>query len=155
MIKRQIRIQRMNRVLHEYLAAETAARWLARETDANPSFGDMHGWPAKGGIDFVANLQATYIIRIYAEFEACLRDYWQTFRKRNTRPQMYQLVNDAIPTVMFPQDIIDMADQLREYRNFLVHDNVDNPTEAVQAFSVQDAKKHLCAYTAFLDPAWI
>ena len=66
---------------------------------------------------------------------------------------MVQLLNEAIPTQSFPQDTIDLADEVREYRNFLVHDIEDNPSSDV-TFTVQEAKKRFCAYTALLDPAW-
>src|SRR6266446_4359576 len=121
MIKRQLRIQRINAVLQEYLAASTAAELLSAQTEADPSYGSSKGWEPRAGDAFVAKLEATYIIRIFAEFEVGLRDYWLTYRKKDTRPKMYQLLNESIPTQHFPQDYIDKADDVREYRNFLVH----------------------------------
>jgi hypothetical protein len=154
MIKRQLRIQRINNVFQEYLAASTAAELLVAETKPNPSYGSSKGWDPKAGDAFVANLEATYLIRIYAEFEAGLRDYWLTYRKKDTQPMMYQLLNQAIPTQHFTQDCIDRADEVREYRNFLVHDIEGEPNDDRKSFTVRDAKKHLCAYIACLDVAW-
>jgi hypothetical protein len=153
MIKRQQRIGRITAVLQEYRAATTAAGLLTAQTQPNPGYGYTQRWEPKAGIDYVNNLEGTYIIRIYAEFEAGLRDYWLTFRKKDTRPKMFQLINEAIPTQHFPQDTIDKADEVREYRNSLVHDIEDEPGEDVVTFTVQEAKKHLCAYVACLDPA--
>lgn len=154
MIKRQLRIQRINAVHQEYLAAQTAANLLGDEMQQDPGYGRSHGWAPKAGDDYLDNLEATYIIRLYAEFEAGLRDYWLTFRKKDSHPKMFQLLNESIPTQQFPQDVVDRADEVREYRNFLVHDIEDEPGEDIVTFSVQAAKKHLCAYTAHLDPAW-
>ncbi len=131
MIKRQQRIARIAAVLQEYFAAKTASDLLTAQTTANPSFGRDHGWEPRAGTAFTSNLEATYIIRIYAEFEAALRDYWLTYRGRDTRPKMYQLVNEAIPDEAFSQDIIDNADDVREFRNFLVHDSEDEPGEDI------------------------
>ena len=153
MIKRQLRIERINAVLQEYLAANTAAGLLISQTQPDPSYGYTRGWEPKAGSAFVKNLEATYIIRIYAEFEAGLRDYWLTYWKQTTRPKMFQLINHAIPTQHFPRDTIDNADGVREYRNFLVHDIEDEPGEDI-VVTVQEAKKHLCAYIACFDPAW-
>jgi len=153
MMKRQLRIERINAVVQEYLAAHTAAELLKEQTRSDPSYGVKRGWKPRGGIDFVSNLEATYIIRIYAEFEAGLRDYWLTFRRKNTRPTMNQLLNESIPIRNFTQDIIDCADEVREYRNFLVHDIEDNPSDDT-TFTVLEAKKHLCTYTSRLDAAW-
>src|SRR5439155_7570710 len=121
MIKRQQRIARITAVLQEYLTAKTASDLLTAQSDANPSYGRDHGWEPRAGEAFTDNLEATYIIRIYAEFEAALRDYWLTYRKQTTRPKMYQLVNEAIPDRGFSQDIIDNADDVREFRNYLVY----------------------------------
>lgn len=154
MIKRQRRIERITAVLQEYLAAKSASALLAAQTDANPSYGHDHGWEPRAGVAFADNLPATYIIRIYAEFEASLRDYWLTYRKRTTRPNMDQLVNRSIPDQSFSQDVIDGADDVREFRNFLVHDNVDESGEGRITFSVEQAKTVLCTYLARLDPAW-
>ena len=103
---------------------------------------------------FRDNLQATYIIRIYAEFEAALRDYWLTYLKRSTRPGMYDLVNHAIPNQSFSQVVIDNADDVRRYRNFLLHDVEDEVGVHVGSFTVQEARSRLCAYLARLDASW-
>jgi hypothetical protein len=154
MIKRQQRIGRITAVLQEFFAARTASDLLTAQTNANPSYGDAHGWEPRAGTAFAENLEATYIIRIYAEFEAALRDYWRTYRGRDTHPTMYQLVNEAIPDEAFSLDVIDNADDVREYRNFLVHDSEDEPGEDIVTFTVPRAKSHLCAYLGRLDPAW-
>ena len=66
---------------------------------------------------------------------------------------MNQLLNESIPIRDFTQDIIDRADDVREYRNFLVHDIEENPSDDM-TFTVLEAKKHLCTYTSRLDAAW-
>jgi hypothetical protein len=112
MIKRQQRLQRIANVAREFLAARTAADWLRSCQEADPSFGDQHGWEPKAGIDFCENMEATYIVRMYAEFEAGLRDYWKTHRKQTSHPKMVQLVRQLIPNQQFSQDIIDDADDV-------------------------------------------
>lgn len=154
MIKRQRRIERIDAVLQEYLAARTASGLLAAKIAADPGFGRASGWSPRAGSAFTTNLEATYVIRIYAEFEAALRDYWLTFRKQTTRPKMFQLVNEAIPTQYFPKDVVDKADDVRLFRNHLVHDVEDEAGDGVVLFSVEQAKSHSCAYVAHLDPRW-
>ncbi len=141
-------------VFQEYLAAKTAAGWLDGQMDANPNFGHPYGWNAKGGQDFVHNSEATYIIRIYAEFEAGLRDYWATYRGRGTRPDMVSLIRHAVPTEAFSQDCIDDADDVRIYRNFLVHDMEEEPPIDMVKFTVLEAKTKLCEYFFRLNPRW-
>jgi hypothetical protein len=154
MNKRQGRIERIGAVLHEYLAAKTASGLLTVQTAADSGFGYEHGWEPKAGTAFTRNLEATCIIRIYAEFEAALRDYWLTYRKQLTRPKMFQLLNQAIPDQQFSQEVVENADDVRLYRNFLVHDIEDEPGDDMAAFTVPQAKSHLCSYLARLDPNW-
>jgi len=154
MIERQQRIAWIEAVLEEYLAASTAADLLAARTKIDPSFGNRHGWTARAGVAFAENLEATYIIRIYTEFEAALRDYWLRFLKKLTRPKMFQLVNEAIPDQRFSVDVVDHADEIRVYRNYLVHDNEDEAGGKIVPFSVQESKSRLCAYLGCLNPRW-
>lgn len=154
MIKRQQRIARIAAVLEEYFAARTASDLLTERTDANPGYGLEHGWKAAAGKAFADNLATTYIVRIFAEFEAALRDYWATYRKKKTQPRTFELVNRAIPGPSFSRDIVDDADAVREFRNRLVHDLEDEPGNGGGAFTVQEAKSRLCAYLGRLDPAW-
>lgn len=154
MIKRQLRIARIASVAEEYRAARTAAGLLDERTKADPNYGEQFGWRQRAGRDFEDKLEATYIIRIYAEFEAALRSFWATYRRQQTHPAMVQLVNAAIPNQRFPQDVVDNADDLRVYRNFLVHDTEDEPPADMVTFNVAEAKKHTCAYIACFDAEW-
>jgi hypothetical protein len=149
--KQQHRIQRIADVVQEYLAAQTAADWLAARTAEDPSFGRKHGWEPKGGHAFLQNLESTYLVRMYAEFEAGLRDYWASYLGRDTQPPMVQLLRHAIPTQAFSRDCIDNADDVRKYRNHLVHDSEEEPPPKI---TLLDAKKYLCDYFSRLDPRW-
>jgi len=150
MNKLQHRIQRIADVVQEYLAARTAADWLDARTAENPSYGRTRGWNPKGGRDFSTNLEATYLVRMYAEFEAGLRDYWANYLGRDTQPPMMQLLRQGIPTQRFSQDCINNADAVRMYRNSLVHDSEEAPPKVI----LLDAKRYLCEYFSRLDPRW-
>jgi hypothetical protein len=125
MIKRQQRIERIAAVAKEYLAAKSAAHLLKAQLQADPQYGREHGWEARDGAAFDANLESTYIIRLYAEFEAGLRDYWANHLKRTTYPPMVQLLQ-SLADQRFSLDRLEDADAVRQYRNFLVHDEVAN-----------------------------
>lgn len=51
-------------------------------------------------------------------------------------------------------DRLEDADAVREYRNFLVHDESNEPPPDMRTFRVTDAKKHLCYFFGRLDPDW-
>lgn len=154
MIKRQVRIQRLEAVTAEYRAARSASVLLSAELQSNPNFGDAHGWTQRAGRDFQDNLQARYIVRLYAEFEATLRDYWERCLKCGTDPPMVQLVNVAIPDQHFPQDYIDGADEVRLYRNYLVHDSEDDPHADLVILDIHLVERRLRAYISRLHANW-
>jgi hypothetical protein len=154
MTKREFRIKRLKAVAEEYRAAQSAATLLGEELKKNPSFGDAHGWSNTAGKGFQNNLEATFIVRLYAEFEATLRDYWEKYRERDTRPPMYQLLRHAIPDQRFRQDDIDNADDVRIYRNHLIHDSEDEPPEEIVVVSVRDAELYLRTYLSRMHYDW-
>lgn len=162
MIKRQLRIRRIEDVYQEFLAARTARDLLSEQLQADPSHGDRFGWKPRADRDYSENLDSTFIIRIYAEFEAALRAYWRTFLHQPTYPKMYQLVNEAIPDQRFSLDIINRADEVREYRSYLVHEDRESEEESEAdrdeaeslRVTVKDAKSSLRADLGRLDPAW-
>ena len=81
------------------------------------------------------NLEGTYVIRVFAAFEAGLRSYWATQRK--TEPPSKDLI-DSIATRRFVADEIRAAvHAVREYRNSLVHesDSTADPIELDKASS--------------------
>jgi hypothetical protein len=151
MIKRQQRIVWIAAVAREYLAAKSAADLLNVRLQADPNYGRNQDWDARDGFAFNGNLQSTYIIRLYAEFEAGLRDYWANGLNRATNPPMVQLLQSLADQRI---SIDRLADAVREYRNFLVHSESGEPPPEMRTFTVAEAKTHLCYYFGRLDPDW-
>jgi hypothetical protein len=148
------RIQRIADVASEHKAALAAETLLAEKLKADPNFGERLGWEQRHADRFKDNLLATYLIRMYAEYEATVRDYWRTHLGQQSYPTMHDLVNHAIPNQRFPRDWIDDANGVRVYRNFLVHEVDDEPPEDMLTFTIEEAKKHLCAYVSCFDRNW-
>lgn len=153
MIKRQQRIEWIAAVAREYLAAKTAADLLYAQLQADPNYGNRQGWSARDGDSFNANLEATYVVRLYAEFEAGLREYWSNHLKRSTLPPMVQLMQ-SLANQRIATDRLEDADAIRVYRNFLVHDESAEPPPDMRTFTVAEAKRHLCYFFGRLDPNW-
>ena len=153
MIKRQQRIEWIAAVAKEYLAAKSAAELLRDKLQTDPNYGTSQGWEARDGVAFKSNLESTYIVRLYAEFEAGLRDYWANHLNRATHPPMVQLL-PLLADQRISTDRLDDADAVRAYRNFLVHDESDNPPPDLRTFTVAEAKQHLCYFFGRLDPDW-
>jgi hypothetical protein len=153
MIKRQQRIERIAAVEREYVAARSAADLLKAQLKADPNYGRSQGWEARDGAAFSANLESTYMIRVYAEFEAGLRDYWANHLNRYTHPRMAQLLK-SLADQRLSIDRLEDADAVREYRNFLVHDESGKAPPEMRIFTVTEAKSHLCYFFGGLDTDW-
>src|SRR5438874_2120396 len=69
--------------------------------------------------DAFALLEGTYVIRLYAEFEAGLRSFWET--SRDTHPPMRQLLDAIASSQGIPYNDLENAHKARRYRNILVH----------------------------------
>jgi hypothetical protein len=73
---------------------------------------------------------------------------------RDTEPPMVQLVKTAIPDRHFPQDYIDEADEVRIYRNYLVHDSEDDPPTDLVILDLAQVERRLRAYVSRLQADW-
>src|SRR5205085_1887635 len=154
MNRREKWLKRMANVVQEYMAGRTAADWLNSQTGPDPSFGWTKGWEPAAGEAFSDNLETTFIIRLYAEFEAGIRDYWESYRGRDSNPPMEVLLNQSVPTEAFTQDVIDDADDVREYRNALVHDMGGPLRPGVIIFPLRQAQRALSTYFSRINPRW-
>ena len=91
------------------------------------------------------NLEGTYLVRMFAEFETGVRSYWRTIRPRARTP-VESLLSRVGDRCDIPLDVIQGAQTVREYRNKLVHDR----DEKVKAVSIADARHRLAMYFARL-----
>ena len=94
------------------------------------------------------NLDGTYIIRLFAEFETGLRQYWD--RARGTHPPTRDLLEGLVAMRGIPDEQREQAHAVREYRNSLVHEREE---ESV-VMPVDAARGHLCRFLSFLPPQW-
>lgn len=95
------------------------------------------------------NLEGTYLIRMFAEFEAAARTFWRTIRPK-TRPRAEILLDQLGVRLAVPASVIRGVHAVREYRNQLVHDR-QTPSEAV---TIKDARRHLSTFLARLPIQW-
>ncbi len=65
---------------------------------------------------FQLNLEATYLIRLFAEFESALRDAWKSVG-RDTQSRTFDLLDALASRSRVPEDVRREAHRVREYRN--------------------------------------
>jgi hypothetical protein len=73
-----------------------------------------------------ANLETTFLLRLFAEFEAILRDYWRQGLHRRKQPDVSVLIGRVAAYRRVPDKHPDHlgVDEVREYRNDLVHEQI-------------------------------
>lgn len=94
------------------------------------------------------DVEGTYLIRLFASFEATLRRYWSGPLGRKTRPQAKHLVDRVAAHRKMPHDVLTAADRARSFRNALVHGGVAPP------MTLAEARRALCVYLSYLPRDW-
>jgi hypothetical protein len=94
-------------------------------------------------------LPDVYFVRMFAGFESSLRDYWQT-NVRATKPSTEQLVTSIAGRRGIPQDTLDAVHEIREFRNFLIHEGY----AVKKRFTIEEASGYLNTYLARLPFEW-
>jgi hypothetical protein len=145
-----VRIGRMVAVELEYRAATRAVGLLMNHLEDDPNYLEPDKLRYRDAVRLNSNLEATYLIRLFAEFEAGLRDYWRHGLVRDTKPPMADLVSAIGTSRSVPQDVIEAAHQVRETRNSLVHEG----GEGGAALPLSESKSRLCKYFCRLPSGW-
>src|SRR5438445_12908612 len=85
-------IQRIKNVALEFHVGGFAVQLLGAHLRTNPAALDALDLRPRDVSRFKDHLELTYVVRLYAEFEAGLRDAWQHFFGRATFPRMEVLI---------------------------------------------------------------
>ena len=93
MTPRQRRLERMRAIEREWLVASIAAGRFGERLRANPSALAEKQLETADYRNFRDNLEPTYLIRVFAEFEAGLREAWALAFHQTTSPRMRDLID--------------------------------------------------------------
>ncbi len=94
------------------------------------------------------NLEATYVIRLFAEFESGARQFWHTLK--SSTPRAADLIGGLCARRRIPDTHRLNANSVREYRNALVHER----EEVLQPLPIATARNYLCHFFSFLPEEW-
>jgi hypothetical protein len=144
------RLDRIKAVEREYEVAKTATEMLDEALKSNPSLLGRAKLSPADAQNLSENLEATYLLRLYAEFEAGLRDAWKNHFKRSRSPPMKALLNAVAAKCSVPEDDLDNAHAVRKYRNSLVHEE----GEEAQTITLARARGFLCTFFGRLPLKW-
>ncbi len=135
---------RIKSVEREYAAMRQAAdRFRQAARDDSNILGHSNVLRAKVEyrdiVEASRSLEATYVIRLFAEFESGLRQYWSTVRP--SRPQAADLISGLAARRGIP-------DTQRD--NALVHEREENS----EPLAISKARHYLCHFFSFLSEQW-
>jgi hypothetical protein len=140
--------ERIKAVEREYSSARRAVDLLSGAVGRDPSALGEAGNP-RDLRSASENLEGTYLVRMFAEFETGIRCFWKTVRPR-AHTQTETLLNRVGGQCRIPQDVINLAHSTRKYRNNLLHDR----DEEVESVAISDARQRLQHYLSRLPNEW-
>ena len=72
------------------------------------------------------NLEITFVLRLFAEFEAILRNFWLHGVGKATEPEMRVLMESIGRRRGMSDEDLAHAHEIRKYRNDIIHENLRN-----------------------------
>lgn len=148
--RRDQRIEQLDRVEREYTVMGWAARVLHDRLAAEPKELKEQGLKRRDFDQAMQNLSATYIIRLFAEFETGLREAWKRAYRKRSHPKTADLLEAFAARCSIPQNWYDAANAVRKYRNALVHEE----DEAIVSIPLATAGQSLRRFFSRLPPNW-
>jgi hypothetical protein len=145
--------QRIRSVRDEFLAARFALSRAIRqvESDANLLREVDEPLAPQHVRNCAENLEITYLLRLFANFEGVLRDYWAVLRPsplpRRTRMEI--LMNRIVVVRQIPFEVVDAAHEVRVHRNNIVHPR-DEPVQ----LTFDQCKSRLGFFLSYLPRQW-
>jgi hypothetical protein len=148
--KKTDRCERMKAVEREYQVAELAREALEDALTRHSGLLTAGGLTAVDLRTYRNKLQDTYFIRLFAEFETGLKDYWKNGLNEDPRTR----IMDVIDSVTARHRITDAwrinVHAARQYRNHLIHEE-DAKAETV---TVTAARSDLGKFFGRLPENW-
>lgn len=139
------RIRRLLAVERECDAALVAIDLLTDRLRADPSF-LLPKLKARDAASLLDNAEATFLIRLFAEFEAGLRDVWYDVLHKSTRPNMEVLIDRIAARNGIAGPVLDRVHEVRLYRNALVHTG----SGLMARIDLKDARGRLCRFLSLI-----
>lgn len=115
-------VQRLVVIEEEFLAVQGAVN-RALEAPSLPNYAHLR----RGA----QTLEATYVSRLFSEFEGLLRAHLLSFDPQGRPPprSAYGLINRAAATLRLPNALRDAVQNAREGRNAIVHPDGSPPVQ--------------------------
>lgn len=148
-MKREQVQERIAAVEREFFAARRAVALLVEQTRVDPSTVADLGIRPSDVRDCSNNLERTYMVRMFADWEAGLRDVWANALGQATAPPMRDLLEALSARLHIDATTLAEAHEAREYRNALVH--LGRPPRPM---SLAQARSRLRKFFSYMPRDW-
>ena len=138
---------RVSAVEREYAVVRAAADRLAEAVATARVL--LHPYRPSHLRDAIDNLDGTYLVRLFAVFEAALRSYWMV-EVRESRPPAEVLVDRVADRVHIPRSEVDDVHAVRLRRNGIVHEDAGPASEV----TLNEARGGLQTFLKRLPDRW-
>lgn len=132
-----------------YETALQSVRALIRIVIESPAYLDANNINLAALRNLEVELHDLYFVRMFASFESSLRHYWKSCVK-NTEPPTRQLISSIATRRGVPQYLLDTVQEIREFRNFLIHEE----HEVTSRPTIGEASRALNHYLSRLPINW-
>ncbi len=144
-----VRFRRLKAIEHEYRIAALAMRKLVVQARSDPTIleADMKFSGIGEALD---NLNNTYAIRLFADFETGLRQFWTAARLEPEPRSITEIIDRVASRHRIGSDELRNVHRVRKDRNRQVHDN----EEEGEAIDVGDCRHFLNAFLGEMPSSW-
>lgn len=145
--------EHLREVWGEYSSAHEAVRRFKEAVDAKPDLLDKNSPVRKHLRNAHDNLEGTYIVRLFAAFEAAFRSFDRAQHHDRNRVIDAATMIDQIGGKHgrgIQSSIREAAQDVRRVRNFWAHDSEDNPGP----MTIDEARARLQKYLSELPEIW-
>ena len=142
-------IERLKACESMYEAGRAATTYFFNICESDPShIPSAAGFRVQDILACRNDLEHTYLIRMFAFFEATLRTFWQQHSGKKSSQTVYRLMNRIASQRYMPFSLLNNAHGVREFRNTLIHGGTS------KAVGLAEARSHLCRFLSNLPQEW-
>jgi hypothetical protein len=148
--KRDRRLGQIKAVEREYLVAVTAVNALQAALRKNPSLLKKVLVGLADYRNLLENLQKTFLVRLFAEFETGLREVWVKQAKKKAEVPVRDVITSLGAKQDVPETVRENVHAVRRYRNALVHAGDDK----APSLPLDHARSYLCTFFSRMPETW-
>jgi len=149
-MKRQSRLDRVRAIERELSVASLGCEFLKDGIREEPEVLSLRDLRPRDVDAYIKNLEPTYLVRLFAEFEAALRDLWRNGYRRKSDPLVRTLIDSvAVRCHISPANLKEVH-RVRSFRNSVVHEGTLGSAEV----EFGEARTALSKFLAMLPLNW-